>query len=727
MASTSGGLSGKGAGILTDPTQGDDSQPQSANALNQQGEEATPDPNEEALVEKLWKVYDRARKFDEPFRKQVASDRRYAAGTSDLTWAVTTNLIGAFIDILVALLYARDPDVSVRKSAQVDNSNTTDMDAFAKTLEIVISYLWRSAGLKRIARKAVRSILSNSEGWLKANFITDQDPEPETETAINSARETMDHLEAKLKLLEDPDGMSPEEIEGEIAEKKALLQTLEEKVELAVTKMLAIDFVRTERIQTSLDIESIEDYKDADWIADEFFVCEDEALEKFPRLTKEDLSSAKKFYLNAPKDLTDSRMDSITPQGQVSAEQAQAYTESNSTQEAPAFYKCVELWDRRDKHIRTLVDGVKKWAKEPFIPPYPTSRFYPYFYFAFYEVDGQRHPQSLSWRLFKLQDEYSATRSNFRIARERSLPGTFFNATQLDDIEARKIEASKIAEFTALRPTDPTQPLANAFAAKPVNAIDPRLYDPTYILNDMERLSGVQEALSSAINGPGNPKTATEANIQQAGTSARTTSDRDNLELMLTDLARATAEQALQCLTYRDAARIAGKKAFWPEGMSIQDLFTLVEIDIQAGSTGKPKQATDQQAWATLLPLIKQSIVEIRQALAAGDMATANVQIELIKTTMKILGDEEDPERLIPRIPPPGSRGAGAPPPANQPKIAVALKGEISPAIAAMLVQPAIQADQAANPPPQPAPGGGAPPGGPLAPPAAGTPPGVGP
>ena len=53
-----------------------------------------PDPEEEALVDKRMRCYEQARKFDENFRKQVAIDRRYAAGTSDLAWAVTTNLLG---------------------------------------------------------------------------------------------------------------------------------------------------------------------------------------------------------------------------------------------------------------------------------------------------------------------------------------------------------------------------------------------------------------------------------------------------------------------------------------------------------------------------------------------------------------------------------------------------------------------------------------------------------
>lgn len=708
------GLHAGVSGIQTDPRQfGEGKTP--GGAIAQQGEEATPDPNEEALVNKLWKTFERARKFDENFRKQIAIDRRYAAGTSDLSWAVTTNLIGAFIDILVALLYARNPDVSVSKAPQVDESGTEGMDQFASTLEIIISHLWKSGGLKKVARKAVRSVLSNSEGWLKANFHSDAEPQPETDKAINDAIETKDLLEAQLKLLEDPGDKSPEEIEGLIAEKSALIEELEEKLELAVNKFLAIDFVRTERIQVSLDVESIEDYKDADWIADESYVLEDDALARFPRLTAEEIKTAKKYYQAEPKELTTREMDNVLPQGQVTAESSQAFTTTTAAAEAPCFLRIVELWDRRDKHIRTMIDGIKRWAKEPYTPPYPTKRFFPYFYFAFYEVDGSRHPQSLSWRLYKLQDEYSASRSNFRITRERSIPSTMFNATMMDTNEAKKLADSKLQEFTPINPINPDTPLANMFAAKPVNAIDMRVYDPTYILNDMERLSGVQEALSSAINGPGNPKTATEANIQQAGTSARTTSDRDNLEEMLTDLASATAEQALQCMTSREAMRIAGKKAFWPEGMAIQDLFSLVEVNIQAGSTGKPKQATDQQAWATLLPIIRQMITEIRSQLAAGDIMSANANIALLKKTMKILGDEEDPDEIIPKNPPPGSPGAGVPPPPVVPKIQVALKGEIDPQTAAALVAPALKLDNP-TPPPQTAPGGAGPPGGGLAP-----------
>src|SRR5271166_5987538 len=501
--STSGASNGPGTpgGHLSDPRQagtiGKDGGEYSDPEAIQKTED---DPAEEAQVAKKWKDYEKARKFDENFRKQVAIDRRYAAGTSDLAWAVTTNLIGAFIDILVALLYARNPDVSVRKSAQVDESNTYQMQIFARTLEIVISSLWKKGNLKRPARTGVRSVLSNGEGWFKATMVSDKRPMPGVETALNDAMETHARLIAQQKLLEDPQNQDPETLEIEKAEKEALIKELEEKIELSVEKMFVIDYVETENMQVSTDINRIENYLSADWIGNETYYTVEDALAQFKRLSTEDLKSAKKYSQRPPKELTTRDIDNVLPQGMLTAESAQAFVQSTSDAESASFIRVVEIWDRRDKQIRTIIDGVKKWAKEPYSPPYPTRRFFPYFYFAFYEVDGQRHAQSLSWRLYKLQDEYSSSRSNFRLTRERSIPGVLFNATMLDEVEAKKLQEAKSQEYTALRPSDPQTPIADLFAAKPVAAIDMRLYDPTLILNDMERVSGVQEALSAAID-----------------------------------------------------------------------------------------------------------------------------------------------------------------------------------------------------------------------------------
>ncbi len=689
---------------------------QPADEPDDEGDEDAPEKEEKAVA-RFFKEYDQDRKFDENFRKQVAIDRRYAAGTSDLSWAVSTNLIGAFIDILVALLYARDPDVSVTKAAQVNNANTAPMEAFARTLQIVISQLWVKGKLKKAARKGVRSVLSNSEGWLKCIQVSEKIPNAEVEAQLGDARSLHERLVAQEKLLEDPDeGNDEDSRQALIDEKEALIEALEEKLELSINKMFVIDFVKTENMQVSTDVDNIADYLDANWIGNEMYVTEKDALVMFPDLKRKDVRQAKKYFQSQPRELSTREIDNVMPQGQITAESASAYVTQGSDAEGQPFVRVVERWYATDKHIRTAVEGVKRWAKQPYEPPYPTSRFYPYFYFAFYEVDGQRHAQSLSWRLYKLQDEYSGVRSNYRVARERSLPGVFVNGTGLDDTEMDKVRVSKINEFTVLKPSDPDTPIGNLFAAKPVPGIDMRLFDVTMILNDMERISGVQEALSAAISGPGNPKTATEANIQQSGTNARTTSDRDCLEWMLTDLALYTAEVALQCYTVKEVQRMAGPQANWPgpdpdanppvKGMSIEDLFTMVEVSIQAGTTGKPKMQADQQAWATILPLIRSLIGEIEQALGAGNLALVSALTELISETMLRFGDESDVDRFIPRQPPPGSPGAGTPPTTPKPPVTVSLKGEITPQAAMELIAPDLPAPPA--PPPGPA---GSPPG----------------
>jgi hypothetical protein len=697
------------AGQTTDPREdsiGAGSTPRSSDYVvptDGAGEEA--DAKEKAIVQDWFKKYDTARKFDINYRKQVAIDRRYAAGTSDTSWAVDTNLIGSYIDILVALLYARDPDVSVRKAPQTDNEGTDHFEDFARTGELIVSYLWKKARLRKTVRKTVRSTLSVATGWVKANMISEELPMPEVRSALNDKRETMMRLEGELALQKDPDANTDPDVvaarEEEIEDLKEEIGDLDGQLEVAVKRQMAIDFVPAEAIQVSHDVKAIEDYLDANWMGDEMYVLKDDVLGRFSELTAEDIVEAKVYYQAPPKEMTTRDVDNILPQGQLTAADAEGWTSNQSEANAVPFVRVIEIWDRIDKKIRTMIEGVKCWAKQPFAPNYPTSRFYPYFEVAFYEVDGQRWPQSLSWRMYKLQDEYACTRSNYRLTRERSIPGIIFNNTAIDKDEARKIQESKAAEFIGLRPTEPDMPIQNIFAPKPIASYDPRLFDTSVIVQDMERVSGVQEALQAAVSSS-MPKTATEAQIQQSGINARTTSDRDQLEWMLTDLAQYTMEQALQCMTQRDAQRIAGKKAYWPgptedgkPGMDIEDLFTLCDIQIAAGSTGKPRAQMDQQAWGVILPLLQQLVDKIVMLKEAGHLPLATAYESLIKETMLRMGDDTDIDRFIPKITPNPTANAPKPTP---PKVSVTLKGNLSPEAAQTLVAPTLAVDAAAAP-----------------------------
>ena len=638
-------------------------------------------------VEAILKEYKQARDFDKVARAQYAIDRRYAAGTAHLNWAVSANLIGSFIDILVSFLYARNPDVSVKKPKQIDNRGTKQADDFAKTLQSVISSLWRAptSTLKKNAQKMVRSALSTGVGWMKATIICKGTNIPQMQTQLNDSRQNIAMLEScKQQLLNDDptyggEYQTPEEIDAKMLELQELEASLAQKLEVALRKAMIFDFVGGEDVQCSIDVNDLSDYLSCGWIANAIYRNEKAVLSEFPNLTKTDLANATKYYQRSTRDLQpieESTYVSVTGLAPASAEsdvfaaEAERYTSSASPSgttfadtSAPCFYKILERWNRLTGHVETMIEGCKKFAKPEYQPDYPTSRFYPYFLLMFYPVDGARHPQSLPWRLRKLMDEYDAARSTKRLTRERSIPGVLFLEGEVDSEGMDKVKQGTTAAFIGLKPTSPAAKIGDLFAPKPVANIDMRMYETAEIIMDMERVSGVQEALQSSVSVE---KTATEAEIQQTGFASRTTSDRDQLETLLTELAVYTGELALGALSTQDAQRICGSGALWPEGMSIDDLLTMVEIEIKAGTTGKPSKSGDRDAWGAILPLIQTLMKEIQMATLTGNLPLAEALSNLLRESMTRMDDEIDPEQFIPQVPDipalPGQVGPGADP-----------------------------------------------------------------
>lgn len=637
---------------------------------------------EKNAVKALWEEYEAAREFDKEARAQYAIDRRYAAGTAHTDWAVSANLIGAFIDILVSFLYARNPDVSVKKAPRVNNLGTSQEDDFAKTLELVVSTLWKNpaARLKVNARAQVRSTLSVGVGWLKAIVVSNGTNIPQLKNELNDTRDNLMRLDAARRRLqgqasgepeslegyevapagpdaggESPgqyDQLTPEQIDAEESKLRDLEASIAQRLEVAVRKGMVVDYVAPEDMQVSLDVRSITDHVNAAWNANAIYRPTKDLQSMFARLTEADVKKAKCYYQRkqkTPTPLSDAVQLTGLSDGSVNADEAEQYTTGSAEDgKQVSFARVVELWDRRTGHVYTMIDGIDRWAKEPYQPDYPSSRFYPYFQTAFYAVDGARHPQSLSWRLAKLQDEYSATRSSLRLTRQRAIPGVLFNSSQIDPVNASKIERSVHQEFVGITPTNPDQPLRDLFTEKPIAVGDMRLFDTAAILADMERISGVQEALQQSSTAP---KTATEAEIQQSGFASRTTADRDVLETTLTELAHYTAELSLSALDANDAQRIAGASAFWPHGMAIDDLLTMVEVSIEAGTTGKPRSSGDKDAWGVVMPMIKEAMLQIREALLLGDQSLADALIALLQETMIRMGDDTDVSRFVPKPP----------------------------------------------------------------------------
>lgn len=670
---------------------------------------------EKADVDRWFKRIDQARKFDAPARRQYAIDRRYARGDSG--FEVDANLIGTFIDILVAFLYARDPDVDVlpAKRVQLPDEETlreaaelwleTDMRSqqmllqaqqqaasagswsglamgqdpamagqqaaedvvavlreemilarvadiqaayrrriqhekqFAETMELVVSRLWKQGKLKQRARTMLRSGLTIAVGWMKASWQERTAKDPQVLHKIADLKDNIARAAAQKQAMEEASGT---ELDAMEADYQRQLEALEGQAERVIARGFAIDFGTAEDMTLAPGI-AMADYLDSPWISQRIAMLHDDAVAEFALSTEK----AKKLTRYSPRKPVMKQCDSPNViNAEIDAKDADAFTTQDEDGSAGDYVMLEEIWDRDTNSVLTGAHGLDCWLK-PSFQPAATSRFYPFFLLAIGETDGQRHPQSLPSRSAKLVDEYNRIGSQEAEHRRRIKPKTLFHAGMVGEEQVTKVVEGATGEFVGVVTTQPNADLRNLFMPMAYPPIDPALYDRSRIINELERIWGIQEALAQSIS---TEKTATEAEIQQSGFAARTGSMRDILETVLNDLAVYTAEVAQQSISDDDVRQMVGEHALWPEWRGPESLQALVNVEIRAGSSGKPNTSAEREAWAAQLPLIKEGIVQIAKLRGSDPKALADSVEELLRITAERSGDRIDIDALVPQI-----------------------------------------------------------------------------
>jgi hypothetical protein len=218
----------------------------------------------------------------------------------------------------------------------------------------------------------------------------------------------------------------------------------------------------------------------------------------------------------------------------------------------------------------------------------------------------------------------------------------------IDPDSITKLTKSDTQEYIGVKPLKSGVDLKTLMAPKVYNTIDGALYDTEIIVKEMEKVSGAQDAVMGSVQVE---KTATEAQIQESGRGARTGARLDMLEDALTELAEYVVQLMLQTMDKADAIRYAGPDASWVE-MNTDQALSLFGVQIKAGSTGKPKAASDRDAWGTLLPLFEGLIDRIGNARLQGQEWAAKPWIALLEESRNRLDDFADIEKFLP-VPPP--------------------------------------------------------------------------
>lgn len=676
---------------------------------------------EKSQVKALAERVKRARDFDKPARKQYALDRRYARGDSG--FMVDANIIGSFIDVLSAFLYAKQPDVDVMPALSAEPPSVEAMEdaaegvavnplevqgraiahqaaglppivamqqaqqdaqdsakqaafeqlqqayqrrqrnnkAFADTLELVVSRLWSDARLKHRGKPWVRSALTIGPGWLKSTWQERMGEDPVMRTQIDDLQRHINIAVAQKQALEEGDA-SGEALDELISSHNRQMQILQEQVERVVARGFVADFVAGEDITVAPGVD-LENYLDAPWIDHRIPMRFDDAVAQL-KLNPEKAKKATRFTELKPV----MRMDEspLNAERQVTADDADRFktsdTDGGSSNTGDESESCDwvmvhETWDLDEGCYKTWIEGMECFARPP-ITPSQTTRFYPFFLFGLGFTDGQRHPQSLGARSRKLVDEYYRIRSQETKHRKRLLPKTLFVKGSIDPDSVDRVTKTDTGELVGVDLTNPMADARSVFLPLQYPQIDPALYDTSKLLSELERIWGVQEALMGAVQVA---KTATEAQIQSTGQQARTGAMRDALEDSLTELALYTAEVARANMSLQDVQDIVGPDAMWPPYEGGEDLGRLVNVNIVAGSSGKPNTTAERQAWATLLPMLQQMGMQIGQLRNSQPTDMADMLEELVRITAERSGDRIDVQSLLPKAGPPPLLPPGMP------------------------------------------------------------------
>jgi hypothetical protein len=175
------------------------------------------------------------------------------------------------------------------------------------------------------------------------------------------------------------------------------------------------------------------------------------------------------------------------------------------------------------------------------------------------------------------------------------------SAGALDAEDVEKLEShpsNAILELNGLQPGQKVGDLLQAFVGPEIN---PALYDVTPYFEDTLRVVGFQEANM----GPTNSDTATQSQIAEASRTTTMDSNVDDLDDLLTHLARYGGQLLFSNVAEATVKRIVGPGAVWPD-LTRQQISEEVWLEIEAGSSGNPNQAQQIANAQKIYPLVMQ-------------------------------------------------------------------------------------------------------------------------
>lgn len=354
-----------------------------------------------------------------------------------------------------------------------------------------------------------------------------------------------------------------------------------------ISERLIFDFPNSTSIIVDRKCRSLDTFDGARWIAQEYIKPLDEINEFF--------------------ELDIEQSSELTQYSEDGAQQKQMEDGQKDVNKGPLV--CLwEVFDIKTKSTFFLLDGHKGYIQEPQALTPQLSRFWPIFGLAFNKVitepglDATVFPPSDVDLIRSPQKEWNRTRNELRGQRIANAAKYMVRKGMLTEVDKDKLENAPSNSVIELEGLPPGEQPGNFLQPLRHDPIQPALYDTKPLEHDIQMAVGVQQANI----GPVSRVTATESSIAENSKMSTTASSIDELDELLSALAKAGGEMLLQEMSEQSVKRIAGVGAVWPD-QNREDFLNEIYLDTKAASSGRPNRALDVQNMQIIGPLLLQA------------------------------------------------------------------------------------------------------------------------
>lgn len=457
-------------------------------------------------------------------------------------------------------------------------------DKVGRTMEIVFAYqqMEQLPDFKESMKQLVRRVITCSVGYVKLGYQRVMDKRPDTKSQINDITTRLDTI-ARLKA-DLADG-EVNDTDAEAEELKQALAALQEQQDIILREGLVFDFPRSTDLIIDPKCRQIKGFVGADWIAEKFIMTPDTVTEIYD--------------IDLGTNYTQFRDDGT----QSPAQYSMAFDKEGDHANSMA---CVyELYDRKTNLKYVLAEGYPDFLTEPGNPPEYLNRFFPYYAITFNDIEHEKElfPPSDVSLLRQVQVEYNRTmeaRRQHRIASRPVYLGAQGGLQEEDEKSLAHHEAHDVILLKGLREgEDPNTKLALMHKAP----IDPNFYETASLFQDVLRAVGSSQAETGTPQGKA---TATGDSIAEAARMSALSSNADDLDELLSAMARDGGQVLLMEMSLPHVQKIAGIGAAWPE-LTAADICEEIYLDVKAGSSGRPNRAQEIANFERMAPLLQQN------------------------------------------------------------------------------------------------------------------------